>query len=267
VPLTPSQTRLGSLAIVLPAFNEEENIASVVQSAAETAQGLADEYEVIVVDDGSHDRTAEIVRGLMRDRDWSLRLLTHPQNLGYGVALRTGFAHVDSECVFYTDTDNQFDVSELRYFVPFLAEADVVIGFRVYRYDSPYRTLASWGYNALVRGMFRVRVRDVDCAFTLFRREVLDQITIESEDFFVDTELIAKARKWNYRIVEKGVRHYPRAAGETTVRPGDIPRTLRTVFRMWRRIQHPTQKQIDRQAEIRAGAASNAEEHSELERG
>jgi hypothetical protein len=108
--------------------------------------------------------------------------------------------------------------------------------------------------------LFRVRVRDVDCAFKLFRREVLDKITIESTDFFVDTELVARARKWNFRIIEKGVRHYPRLAGETTVHPSDIPRTLRAVGRMWRRIYFPSKEMLEEARALRAALDEGSEE-------
>ena len=154
--------------------------------------------------------------------------------------------------VFYTDSDNQFDIGELEYFLPLIETNDVVIGFRVYRYDPVLRSLLSWGYNRLVRVLFRVRVRDVDCSFKLFRREALAKIPTESTDFFIDTELVAKARKRNFRIVEKGVRHYARAAGETTVRASDVPRTLRTILRMWRRIYFPTPALLDEAARARA---------------
>ena len=110
--------------------------------------------------------------------------------------------------------------------------------------------MVSWVYNRLVRVLFRVRVRDVDCAFKLFRREVLDKVTIECENFFVDTELVAKARKWNFRIAEKGVRHYPRLAGETTVQASDVQRTLWEIGRMWRSIYLPGQSRQAAAAEL-----------------
>jgi dolichol-phosphate mannosyltransferase len=135
-----------------------------------------------------------------------------------------------------------------------MRDADVLVGFRVYRYDGPIRVAVSWTYNQLVRVLFRVRVRDVDCAFKVFRREVVDKISIETDNFFVDTELVAKARKWNFRIVEKGVRHYPRSAGETTVSSSDIPNTLRVVFQMWQRIQRPTRRQLEAAARRRTEA-------------
>jgi glycosyltransferase involved in cell wall biosynthesis len=254
------EEKLSGLSIVLPAHNEEGNIEAALQAALEVASEIAREFEVIVVDDGSRDRTAEIAQGFVTQRHPVVRMLRHVDNKGYGASLRTGFSRACYEHVFYTDADRQFDVGELVYFVPVMRKFDVVTGFRVYRYDTAFRIVASWGYNLLVRLLFRVKIRDVDCSFKVFRREVLDKITIECDDFFVDTELIAKARKWNFRIAEKGVRHYPRVAGETSVNAGDIPRTLRTVALMWQRIHYPTRRQVEETAEIERGLAEGAVE-------
>lgn len=240
----PSKT---SLSIVLPAYNEEANIERAVEKAIEAGSRLADPFEVIVVDDGSKDGTGAVVQALIRKDSAHIRLLTHKPNQGYGAALRTGFEHARYNLVFFTDSDNQFDISEIEYFIPLMSDYEMVTGFRVYRYDTVMRCILSWIYNRIVGVLFRLRVRDVDCAFKLMRREVVQQVTIQCENFFVNTELLAKARKWNFRIAEKGVRHYPRMAGETTVRPSDIPRTLGTIFRMWRRIYFPTRKEMDQQ--------------------
>jgi glycosyltransferase involved in cell wall biosynthesis len=252
----PGPSIVSGLSVVLPAYNEEQSIASAVERSLEVLPGLAKVWEVIVVDDGSTDRTAEVVEGLMREHHPRLRLLRHSVNQGYGAALRTGFSRARYDFIFYTDADNQFDVGELASSLPMMQEHDVVVGFRVYRYDPLMRVVASWVYNLLVRAMFRVRVRDVDCSFKLFRREVLDKITIETENFFVDTELVTKARKWNFRLAEKGVRHYPRTAGETTVQPSDVIRTLKVVLKMWQRINLPTRAQIEEAARIRAAVTS-----------
>jgi dolichol-phosphate mannosyltransferase len=235
-------TRVRGLSVVLPAFNEEENIAPMVESAIATLPDLADDWEIIVVDDGSADATGAVAAELADRHRPHVRLLTHPANRGYGAAIRTGLQHAREELIFYTDADRQFDIGELTYFLPMMVDHDLVIGFRVYRYDAAFRSIISWGYNRLVALLFRVRVRDVDCAFKLMRAEVRDKLHLETDDFFIDTELVARARKWNFRIGEKGVRHYPRVAGETTVAPGDIPRTLRTIARMWRRIYLPTRR-------------------------
>ncbi len=238
-----------SLTVVMPAYNEAENLVPAVTRAVDAVQRFCDDFEVILVDDGSRDASGEIARELLAEQP-RLRVLRHPENRGYGAALRTGFVNARKELVFCTDADLQYDVGELEYFLPLIEQADVVVGFRVYRYDPPLRMVLSFIYNRLVRVLFRVRVRDVDCSFKLFRREVLEKISIETTDFFVDTELVARARKWNFRVVEKGVRHYPRAAGETTVVAGHIPRTLRTVFRMWQRIYLPTRAQLEEGAQL-----------------
>ena len=247
------------LSVILPAHDEEENIETAVERALEALDELGQEGEVIVVDDGSADRTGEIAFALVERHHPRVRLLRHPENVGYGAALRTGFEHARGELVFYTDADNQFDPGELRWFLPFIDDNDVVVGFRVYRYDTVKRSIVSWVYNQIVRVLFRVRVRDIDCSFKLFRREVLDKITIECSDFFVDTELVAKARRWNFRIAEKGVRHYPRMGGETTVQPSDVTRTLRTVARMWLRIYVPGRRQHDETAAARASRTDAVE--------
>lgn len=241
----PAAANAGGLSIVLPAYNESANIVAAIERALATAEHLVSEYEVIVVDDGSRDGTRAMVEELARRHRPHVRLLTHATNRGYGAALRTGFKQSRFELVFFTDSDNQFDISELEYFVPLMSDYDIVTGFRVYRYDTVVRCMLSWIYNRLVGAMFRLHVRDVDCAFKLMRREVVEQVTIQCDNFFVNTELLAKARKWNFRIAQKGVRHYPRTAGETTVRPSDIPRTLATVIAMWRRVYFPTRKEMD----------------------
>lgn len=250
-----------SLSVVLPAYNEEANIERAVRRCFEVVPEMAETYEVIVVDDGSHDGTAAVAQRLVDELHPTVRLLHHRRNLGYGAAIASGFSHGRHALLFYTDSDNQFDIAELAWFLPLIEDHDVVVGFRVYRYDSVVRSILSWLYNRLVNVLFRVRVRDVDCGFKLCRREVVEKIDIESGDFFVDTELIARARKWNFRIVEKGVRHYPRTAGETTVRPSDVPRTLRTVARMWQRIYFPRRGQSQALERLRAERAAEVEEY------
>ena len=238
--------------MVLPAYNEEANIGPMIEASLDVLSNLADDYEVIVVDDGSRDATATVAADWVERRHPAVRLLAHGTNRGYGAAIRSGLKHARTGLVFYTDADRQFDVAELTYFLPMVQDHDLVIGFRVYRYDSVLRSLVSWVYNRIVGVLFRVRVRDVDCAFKLMRAEVRDKLPLQTSDFFIDTEIVACARKWNFRIAQKGVRHYPRVAGETTVQPGDVLRTLKTVARMWRRIYMPTPRQR-REAEDIAG--------------
>jgi dolichol-phosphate mannosyltransferase len=226
------------LSIVLPAYNESASIQDAVAQCARLMQMVEGTTEVIVVDDGSEDGTDLLLKGLSADRPW-LRVVRHHTNLGYGQALRTGFAAAKGKLVFYSDADNQFDITELAEHMPLMSDADMLVGFRVYRYDPFPRLFLSWVYNRLVRLLFRVKVKDVDCSFKAMRRSRLDALVLLSNDFFIDTELVARARKWNWRIIEVGVRHYPRRVGKTSVRPSDIPKTLRVIGAMWREIHFP----------------------------
>ena len=225
-----------SLSFVLPAYNEEDNIERAVRAVVEAAEGLElQDYEVVVVNDGSADRTGEILERLERENP-RVRPIHHPKNLGYADALRTGFTSARMPYFFYTDSDLQFDVKEVKNLLPAIEDYDIVCGFRIYRYDPLTRLFAAWGYNLLARTIFRLRVRDIDCAFKLFRREVFDVIEIKSKKFFVDTEVLAKARRQGLKMTEVGVRHYPRAGGRSTVRPSHVVSTLKELAKMWAEI-------------------------------
>jgi dolichol-phosphate mannosyltransferase len=165
-----------------------------------------------------------------------LRVFHHSPNRGYAEALKTGFTNSGHELLFFTDSDLQFDVGEIRSLLPLIEDADIVCGFRIYRFDPLTRLVLSWGFNLLVRIMFRIGVRDIDCAFKLFRREVFDKVTIESKKFFVNAEVLAKARFFGFRLVEIGVRHYPRPAGRSTVRASHILSTLAELAHIWMNI-------------------------------
>lgn len=219
--------------MVLPAYNEMENIERQVRSVDDVLSAMRfDDYEVVVVDDGSIDRTRTVCEALQTELP-KFRLLVHEINQGYAKALRTGFTNARMPLVFYTDADNQFDIKELKNLLAAIDDYDIVCGFRIYRFDPFTRLVLSWGYNLIVRILFRIRVRDVDCAFKLFRREIFDRIHIESKKFFVDTEVLAKASKLGFRMTEIGVRHYPRTAGQSTVRPSHVLHTLAEIASMW----------------------------------
>ena len=223
-----------TISAVLPAYNEEENIEIATTRMADALRSLnLCDWEVIVVDDGSVDKTPAIADRLAAADPAHIRVIHHHPNLGYAEALKSGFASAKYQLVFYTDSDNQFDVGELKKLLPLIEDADIVCGFRIYRFDPLTRLVLSWGYNLLVRIIFRINVRDIDCAFKLFRREVFDKIAIESKKFFVDAEILAKARFHGMKLVEIGVRHYPRQAGHSTVRASHIFSTLKEIAQMW----------------------------------
>jgi glycosyltransferase involved in cell wall biosynthesis len=218
---------------VLPAYNEEENIEVATRRMAEVFGSLGfKDWEVIIVDDGSADTTGAIADRLAAE-DPHVRVIHHNPNLGYAEALKAGFTSAKHRLIFYTDSDNQFDVKELGSILPLIEDCDLVCGFRIYRFDPLTRLVLSWGFNLIVRIVFGIKVRDIDCSFKLFRREVFEKVTIESKKFFVDAEVLAKARYYGFRMKEIGVRHYPRPAGRSTVRPSHIPITLAELARIW----------------------------------
>jgi glycosyltransferase involved in cell wall biosynthesis len=223
-----------SISAVLPAFNEEENIDKAACRVVEAIQKLGfREWELLIVDDGSADMTGEIADRLAASDPEHIRAFHHGPNRGYAEALKTGFSSARYQLIFFTDSDLQFDVREIENLLPLIEDADIVCGFRIYRFDHLTRLVLSWGFNLLVRITFRINVRDIDCAFKLFRREVFDKVTIESKKFFVNAEVLAKAKYHGFRLVERGVWHYPRAAGRSTVRPSHILSTLKELAHIW----------------------------------
>lgn len=226
-----------ALSLVLPAFNEDANIARAVRDAAAAAGNLVAEYEVVVVDDGSRDRTAAVLDGMAGELGPRLVVVRHPRNRGYGAALRSGFAATKGDLVFYTDSDNQFDLTELRDFLPLMADHDAVLGYRIGRQDPWTRRTASAFFNRLSSLAFGMSVRDLNCSFKLFRGDLLRSLPLESADFFIDTEMVARMHRGGWRYVQRGVRHFPRTAGRSTVRASDVPRTLAAIVRFWLRLR------------------------------
>ncbi len=224
-----------NLSIVLPAYNEEANLAVVTESAVSFLREHANDFEIIIVNDGSSDGTGRLIRELRR-RHPEVKEIEHPVNRGYGASLRDGFAACRHEWLFFTDSDHQFRIDSLLELLPLKDRADIIVGFRKNRQDLWTRLFLSWGYNLLMRLLFKVRVRDIDCAFKLLRKEVLDAVEIESDRFFVNTELLVKAQSCGLRIAETGVDHFPRQMDRSKVSLKEIPRTLREVARIWKTV-------------------------------
>lgn len=224
-----------SISTVLPVFNEEAVVERTIRHVVDVVAQLSDDFEVIVTDDGSEDRTAQILAQLQGD-DPSLRLrvVTHPRNLGYGAALASGFGAAEKELVFFTDGDKQFDCRELSDFLPAMDEAtDLVIGWRRRRADPVIRLLNAWGWNILVNSLFGYTARDVDCAFKLFRRAVWERLSVQARGATFSAEFVIKARRQGYRVKEIPVSHFPRAAGKATgARPDVIARAFVELIRL-----------------------------------
>src|SRR5215471_10312664 len=207
-----------SLSAVLPAYNEEAIIERTVKHVASVLSGLVTEFEVIVTNDGSRDRTGEILRRLQdTEPALNLRVVTHEHNRGYGAAVASGFDAATKDLVFLTDGDKQFDVTELSQFLPEMdGRTDLVIGWRRKRADPMMRKLNALGWKMLVNALFGYTARDVDCAFKLFRRNVWSSMTVYARGATFSAEFLVKARRFGFRVKELPVGHFPRTAGSPT---------------------------------------------------
>jgi len=226
---------LRSLSFFFPAYNEEENVEAVVREAQAKLPRFADDVEIVVVDDGSRDRTGEIADRLAAE-DPRVRVVHHSPNRGYGGAVRSGLATATKEHVFFTDGDQQFDLDDLDRLIARLDRADVVVGWREKRADPPKRLFIAWVYNTLIRALFLAPFRDVDCAFKIFRRSVFDRVplaAVRSDSAFFSPELLLVLRARGERIEQVPVRHFPRRYGRekgATLRV--IMRTVRDLLRL-----------------------------------
>ena len=240
---TESKSKAGSglvqeLAVVLPAFNEEPNIERVVRRCVAYLEQHVPDYELLVVNDGSRDRTGDVLNRLATELP-RLHPLHHPQNRGYGAALRTGFAAATKRFVFYMDGDGQFDIGDLDRLLPLATDDDhIVTGYRIERRDPFMRRLNAKLFGGwLVRLMLGVRVRDLNCAFKLIPKKVFEHITLESPGALINAELYGRAVRQGFGIREVGVHHYPREAGvQTGAHLLVILRAFYDLFRLRRKI-------------------------------
>jgi glycosyltransferase involved in cell wall biosynthesis len=220
---------------MFPAFNDAGTIPSMVIMAMKTLSSLTDDYEVVVVNDGSQDHTAEVLAELsgLYPR---LRVITHARNRGYGAALRTGFGHAAKEWIFYTDGDAQYDPRELVLLARALAAsgADIANGYKSARNDPLHRLIIGGLYHHLVRFVFRLPLRDTDCDFRLFRRSVFERVQLESDSGTIALEMVKKFHDAGFRFVEVPVHHYHRAyGGSQFFNYGRLVRTAVQLVRLW----------------------------------
>lgn len=225
-----------AISVFFPCYNEQGNVARVAQQAIDVLEGIHADYEVIIVDDGSADDTGRIADEIAAAHD-RVRVVHHPRNLGYGAALQSGFRAARKELVFYTDGDGQFDLNEMPPLLPLMKQYDIVSGYRLDRKDNLIRKFGGWAWTTVNRFAFSLNIRDIDCAFKLYKRAIFDDITMESTGALIDTEILARAARKGYTITQKGVHHYPRVAGrQTGANPRVILRAFRELLKLRRRI-------------------------------
>ncbi len=225
-----------SITVFFPCYNEQENMARVVEGALDVLENLHADYEIIVVDDGSTDDTGQIADAMVAGNG-RIRAIHHPRNLGYGAALQSGFKAATKDLVFYTDGDGQFDIREMPVLLPLMTDHDVVSCYRINRQDNVLRRMAGRLWTKITCMIFSLNIRDIDCAFKLYQRAIFDHIKMESTGALIDTEILARIARQGYRITQKGVHHYPRTAGQPTgANPRVILRAFKELLKLRRRI-------------------------------
>ena len=245
MPVT-SDGKLPSLTVFFPCYNEEANVERVTAAALKMCARVAQDYEVIIVNDGSRDRTEEIAEKLVRNHPGRVRAVHNKPNRGYGGALQRGFGEATKEWIFYTDGDGQFDFEEIDKLIPLLEDHDVVSAYRVDRQDPWIRRLNAACWGVLIRFLFRMNIRDIDCAFKIYPRRFVDAVELKSEGALIDTEMLARATRAGYTIGQVGVHHYPRTAGEQS------GANLRVILRAFKEL-FKLRRQIMRSAPRRTG--------------
>jgi len=228
------------ISVFFPAYNDEASIAGLVGEALALLPSLTDDFEVIVVDDGSTDGTAAVLDKLARG-DSRVRVVSHAVNRGYGAALRTGFASATKELVFYTDGDGQYDVRELLRLRPLLVKGvDIVNGYKIQRADGWQRKALGAAYNGLAHLLFSIPIRDVDCDFRLVRRRAVERVALISSSGSICVELVHKLHRSGCVFAEVPVQHRPRVHGRSqffTFRR--VSRTALDLLSLWLKVAAP----------------------------
>ena len=233
----PGQKCNVSISVFFPCYNEQDNVARTTERAIAVLEKLNADYEAIIVDDGSKDATGQIADKIAA-RNKRVRVVHHPTNLGYGAALQSGFRAAAKELVFYTDGDGQFDMSEMPPLLPLIKQYDIVSCYRLNRQDNMIRKINAWCWTKLVCFLFKMKIRDIDCAFKLYKREIFDNIKMVSTGALIDTEILARATRKGYAVTQRGVHHYPRTSGtQTGAKLGVIIRAFRELFKLYNQIK------------------------------
>ena len=226
-----------SISVFFPCYNEQDNVARTTERAIAVLEKLNADYEAIIVDDGSKDATGQIADKIAA-RNKRVRVVHHPTNLGYGAALQSGFRSAAKELVFYTDGDGQFDISEMPPLLPLIKQYDIVSCYRLNRQDNMIRKINAWCWTKLVCFLFKMKIRDIDCAFKLYKREIFDNIKMVSTGALIDTEILARATRKGYAVTQRGVHHYPRISGtQTGAKLGVIIRAFGELFKLYNQIK------------------------------
>ncbi|MEI8350597.1 MAG: glycosyltransferase family 2 protein [Candidatus Omnitrophota bacterium] len=231
------QAKLQNLSVFFPAYNEQDVINRTIENALHILPAFAQCFEVIAVNDGSTDKTAQHLSELSKKYPL-LRIVTHSTNQGYGAAIRSGLMNCKHDYIFYSDSDGQFDLRDIGKLIQLIDSCDIAAGFRSERRDSLHRIINAHAYNSFVRLLFGLPIKDIDCAFKLIKRNVINTITLKSNGAFISAELLLKARKQGFIIKQCAVGHLPREGGKPTGnKPQVVLKAFAELFRLWKELR------------------------------
>ncbi len=241
---TDRKSSAPSISLFFPAWNEEDYLERAVTRAMSVLNRLTDDYEIILVNDASTDRTREIAEGLAT-RHSEVRVIHHPVNLKLGGAMKTGLAASTKEVIVYSDIDLPFDLNELERALHLMTylEADMICAFRFDRTSEGMKRIAySFVYNLLIRNLFDVQIKDVNFSFKVMHRRVLEAVELKSQGSFIDAELVVKAIRRGFRVFQMGVDYFPRTRGVSTLAsPSVIVKMVRELAGLYAETRHPSQ--------------------------
>lgn len=223
-----------NISVFFPTYNEEKNIEKTVKEAEKTLKNLKLNYEIIIIDDGSLDSTPQITDNIAFS-DPKVRVIHHPKNIGYGGALKTGFRNAKFPWVAFTDSDGQFDFSEITFFLEKTGQADLILGYRLNRNDSILRKVFTFGWTLIAKVLLGLEVKDYSCGFKLIKKEAFDTVEpLYAEEKVTQIEFLVKAKKAGFKFAEVGVHHYPRVFGtETGANINVVIKSIVDLFKLW----------------------------------
>jgi glycosyltransferase involved in cell wall biosynthesis len=230
------QPEQNSITVFFPFHNEEENIHRVYESATGVLKKTGLDYEIILVNDGSTDKTGPMADALAA-ADPHVRVVHHPVKSGYGAALQSGFRAATKTLVFYTDGDCQFDLNDLPPLLPLMQQYDIVSCYRLNRQENLRRKLNAWCWTGLMNVLFGLKIKDMNGAFKLYKRKIFDVIKMESKGSLLNSEILARASHQGFTITQVGVRHYPRTAGKAGPKTKVIFRAFKELFKLYLQIK------------------------------
>lgn len=224
---------IDSLSVFFPAYNEEANIENTVNKAKSVLEKVANSWEIIIIDDGSSDKTPEIADSLAKVSN--IKVVHNKPNRGYGGALKVGFENAKSDWVAFTDSDGQFDFSEITKFLGYTGSFDLILGYRIKRADSFLRKVFTFGWNFLARVLMGLDVRDYSCGFKLIKKEVYEKVQpLIGEEKVTQIEMLIKAKRLGFKFAEVGVNHYPRKGGKPTGAKMSVAlKSILDLFKLW----------------------------------